>query len=56
MSQWGGTFEHPKQKQAFSNAWVTEKWFSYLTTKTYVVDTQNNHLIEKVLLSTQNIC
>ena len=29
--------------------------FSYFSTKTYV-GTQKNHLIETVLLSTQNIC
>ena len=29
---------------------------NYLSTKTYVVGTQKNHLIEMVLLSTQNTC
>ena len=32
------------------------KLFSYFSTKTYVVGTQNNCLNETVLLSTQNIC
>ena len=36
------------QKCKFKN------YFSYLSTKTYVVDTQKNHLNEVVLLSTQN--
>ena len=35
---------------------VTEKCFSYFSTKTYVVGTQKNCLNETVLLSTQNIC
>ena len=30
--------------------------FSYFSTKTYVMGTQKNCLIETVLLSTQNIC
>ena len=30
-------------------------FFSYFSTKTYVVGTQNNHLTETVILSTQNI-
>ena len=34
----------------------TEIFFSYFSTKTYVVGTQKNRLIEAVLLSTQNIC
>ena len=33
---------------------VTEKYFSYLSTKTYVVGTQKTRLNETVLLSTQN--
>ena len=33
-----------------------ENLISYFSTKTYVVGTQKNHLIETVLLSTQNIC
>ena len=35
---------------------VTKKIFSYFSTKTYVVGTQKNLLIEAVILSTQNIC
>ena len=35
---------------------VTEKYFSYFSTKTYVVFTQKNRLNETVLLSTKNIC
>ena len=35
---------------------VTENYFSYFSTKTYVVDTQKNRLDEMVLLSTQNAC
>ena len=30
--------------------------FSYPSAKTCVLDTQKNHLIEMVLLSTHNIC
>ena len=30
--------------------------FSYFSTKTYVVDTQKNRLIETVILSTQKLC
>ena len=35
---------------------VYQKWFSYFSTKTYVVGTQKNRLDETLLLSTQNIC
>ena len=35
---------------------VTENYFFYFSIKTYVVDTQKNHLNETVLLSTQNTC
>ena len=35
---------------------VTENYFSYFSTKTYVVSTQKNRLDETVLLSTQNTC
>ena len=35
---------------------VTEKQFSYFSTKIYVVGTQKNRLNETVPLSTQNIC
>ena len=34
----------------------TGKLFSHFSTKTYVVGTQKNRLIETVLLSTQNTC
>ena len=34
----------------------TRKLFSYFTTKTYVVGTQKNRVIETYLLSTQNKC
>ena len=33
-----------------------ESYFSYFSTKTYVVGTQKNRLNKTVLLSTQNIC
>ena len=33
-----------------------QKKKSYFSTKTYVVGTQKNRLIQTVLLSTQNIC
>ena len=33
-----------------------KKYFSYFSTKKYVVGTQKNRLDEAVLLSTQNIC
>ena len=33
-----------------------EKYFSYFSTKTYVVGTQKNRLHETVLLSIQNTC
>ena len=39
--------------QAFSKE--CEQIFSYFTTKTYIVGTQKNRLIEKVRLSTQNM-
>ena len=35
---------------------VTENYFPYFSTKTYVVGTQKNHLDETVFLSTQNTC
>ena len=34
----------------------TGKYFSYFSTKTYVVGTQKNRLNETILLSTQNTC
>ena len=34
---------------------LTEKYFFYFSTKTYVVGTQKNHLHKTVLSSTQNI-
>ena len=34
----------------------TQNFFSYFSTKTYVVGTQKNRLNETVLLSTQNTC
>ena len=42
--------------QDFNKECVTEKYFSYFSTKTYVVGTQKNRLNKMVLLSTQNIC
>ena len=33
-----------------------ENYFSYFSTKTYVVGTQKNHLTEMVLMSTKNAC
>ena len=35
---------------------VTENYYSYFSTKTYVVGTQKSPLDETVLLSTQNTC
>ena len=35
---------------------ITENYFSYFSTKTYVVGTKKNRLNETVLLSTQNTC
>ena len=35
---------------------VTENYYSYFSNKTYVVGTQNSHLDETVLLSSQNTC
>ena len=35
---------------------LIKKIFSYFSTKTYVVGTQKDCLIETVLLSTQNTC
>ena len=35
---------------------VTENYFSYFSTKRYVVGTQKNRLNETVCLSTQNTC
>ena len=35
---------------------IQENYFSYYSTKTYVVGTQKNRLNETVLLSTQNTC
>ena len=42
-------------KQAFSLECVTTKYFSFFSTKTYVVGTQKNRLNETALLSTHNI-
>ena len=39
--------------QAFSEERVPKKYFSYFSTKTYVVGTQKNHLNEMVLLRIQ---
>ena len=41
--------------QDFNWERVTKIWFSYFSTKTYVVGTQKNRLNETVLLRTQNI-
>ena len=43
-------------KQDSSLESVTKIYFSYFSTKTYVVGTQKKRLNETVLLSTQNIC
>ena len=43
------------REQAFSKECVTEKQFSYFSTKTYVVGTQKNSLNETVFLNTQNM-
>ena len=51
-----GSFESRVDEQA-PRIRVTENYFSYFSTKTYVVGTQKNHLDdETVLLSTQNTC
>ena len=41
--------------QAICYKWLTEKYVSYFTIKTYVVGSQKNRLNETVLLSTHNI-
>ena len=46
----------PTTNRAIVKSAVTKKYFSYFSTKTYVVGTQKNRLYEMVLLSTQNIC
>ena len=35
---------------------MTENYFSYFSTKTFVVGTQKKRLNETVILSTQNVC
>ena len=53
-----GLYKSPSggcQYQNFSLECVTEIYFFYFSTKTYVVGTQKNHLNVTVLLSTQNI-
>ena len=45
-----GNYLPPEKKS------IPENYFSYFSTKTYVVGTQKNRLNETVLLSTQNIC
>ena len=42
--------------QASSKQCKIENYFSYFSTKTYVVGTQKNRLNETVHLNTQNIC
>ena len=44
--------------QAWATSWEPgiENWISYFSTKTHVVGTQKNGLIDTVLLSTQNTC
>ena len=37
------------------SSFVPEKYFSFFSTKTYVVGTQKNRLIEMCFLSTQNM-
>ena len=52
-----GEMQHYVQhNQAFSKVCVPKIYFSYFSTKTYVVGTQKNRLNETILLSTQNIC
>ena len=43
----------PQHEQAFSKECVTENYFLYFSSKTYVVGTQKNRLNETVLLSTK---
>ena len=45
-----------RRHQAFSEECIPKNYFSYFSSKTYVVGTQKNRLNETVLLSTQNIC
>ena len=45
--------QEPCKSQAYLDK---TNWFSYFSTKTCVVGTQKNPLIETVLLSTQNKC
>ena len=42
--------------QASKEACIFENYFSYLSSKIYVVGTQKNHLNEMVLWGTQNTC
>ena len=44
-----------RDHQASREECVFENYFSYFSTKTYVVGTQKNRLNETVLFSTQNI-
>ena len=39
---------------SLKGAYVTENYFSYFSTKTYVADTQKNYLNEIALLSTHS--
>ena len=48
-----GSFEHTKHMFKLMGE---KKYFSYFTTKTYVVCAQKNRLNETVLLNTQNTC
>ena len=45
-----------RQGFSYESECVTEFFFSYFTTKAYVVGTQKNSLNETILLSTKNIC
>ena len=42
--------------KALVKEFIPKKYFSYFSSKTYIVGTQKNRLIETVLLGTQNIC
>ena len=50
------TFKTVALIQSFSQECVPKKYFSYFSTKTYIVGAQKNCLNETVLLSAQNTC
>ena len=54
---WGLTHHCAIKEETIAiNQAPTENYFSYFSTRTYIVGTQKNRLDETVLLSTQNTC